>query len=211
MYNILHRCILLILLIIFCSCTKNEKKFLDDLSPEYIDKITSSSGDIDINREADILIFNTYNMHSYIERNVIIAIWDDGSVIWSDSQKDGGPPFYYSKIDHNDIKKLMDKISAIKTEAENNGIKINVSKVGLDASYATIYCRLDDDLIFMEATYDIYENNLTEEEKKEWLEYDAHNIIEHREQWLKIKNLILAIKDDLKGVKMKECNFSFNK
>jgi hypothetical protein len=85
---------------------------------------------------------------------LIVGIWGDGSVVWSNDQVNGGPPYFTAQIKPQDVSAMLEKL-------RNVGVfdipKLKDSHWGPDSEFTTILVRAAGKELKMTSWHEIYE------------------------------------------------------
>ena len=77
----------------------------------------------------------TIQIHEEPKPHILAAIWPDGTIIWSEDQKNGGPPYLTAKID---AAKLTAFLAKLEKESVFKKTADGVFQTGPDSSYHRI-------------------------------------------------------------------------
>jgi hypothetical protein len=88
--------------------------------------------------EADRPVLAIYHTHSRphtTNASVVVALWDDGRIVWSTATSGGGPPYRVARFDQAKLHALLDRLEH---ERQFSDTTTRRSWFGPDASYTTI-------------------------------------------------------------------------
>lgn len=149
---------------------------------------------------ASIAIFNDsygHNVDRSDPRTVIIAIWADGLIVWSEDKISGGHPYFYNNLLENDVNVLSSKLVEAGIHKD-----IYTSRSGPDADYTKISMLYKDHNITWESWHDLFENNpnlvatnhgiesLEGRSREEVLSSQPEEYQDFRKTWDKLKTVI---------------------
>ena len=127
---------------------------------------------------------------------LLIAVWDDGSIVWSQDREDGGPPYLSAKIDPA-------KTAAFLAKLDQDGVfgREDLVRVGPDASYHEIHLLSGKKHVNLISWHELYERNpkivstshgltaITEGKTREqMLKEDKQEYREFRSLWKRIRD-----------------------
>ena len=87
---------------------------------------------------------------------LIVSIWGDGSVVWSNDRVNGGPPYFAAQIKPQDVSAALTKLGDL-------GVfdvpRLNESHFGPDSKFTTILVRTAGKELIMASWHELYEAN----------------------------------------------------
>jgi hypothetical protein len=69
---------------------------------------------------------------------LVMAIWDDGHIVWSENRIAGGPTYRCGKVDHKKIQSFLERIER---EGFFNDKDLSLSHCGFDSTYVSILAK----------------------------------------------------------------------
>ncbi|QJE98683.1 hypothetical protein [Luteolibacter luteus] len=88
--------------------------------------------------------------------DILVAVWPDGSILWSKDREDGGPPYLSGKTDPA-------KVTAFLTKLDKEGVfkkgPDDLVYVGPDASYHEIDLLRGNHYVYLQSWHELYERN----------------------------------------------------
>lgn len=87
---------------------------------------------------------------------VVLALWEDGSVVWSSNGTTGGPPYMEATVDRDKIVAILKKINqrAVKTFGNK---EVNLSNYGPDSSYTVMLILDQQKIMSLSSWHELYE------------------------------------------------------
>ena len=86
---------------------------------------------------------------------LIIGIWGDGTIVWSEDKVQGGAPYYTAQLNPKDVAAVLNKIDNMGA-FEVPGLE--VGHYGFDAIYTTILVRTNGKQLWMASWHDLGES-----------------------------------------------------
>jgi hypothetical protein len=87
---------------------------------------------------------------------VVLAIYEDGRIVWSQDQSGGGPPYLVRAIDEKDIKVTIESLESMGVSSDRS---LNVPNWGPDATHAAIAIADGPRTLLMESWHEIFESD----------------------------------------------------
>jgi hypothetical protein len=91
------------------------------------------------------------------EPGVILAVWQEGRVLWSKNSHNGGPPYYEGQIPAGKVRQVLEELA--RRGYLDNPILNNPSHVVLDGGYTGIFVRYGQRRLGMESSHELYEQD----------------------------------------------------
>lgn len=151
-----------------------------------------------------VSVYITPGMHSFQSSDIslMVAIWKDGQIIWSDDQMTGGPPYKSGKISNLAIQAFLDDL-------QNKGIfsnyRLNSPDYGPDSEFTTIAIADGNRLLNMSSWHELFEadsnlvatshgiTTITKGTREEILSNDTKEYQKYRQIWKEIRFAIKAL------------------
>src|SRR5579862_3984339 len=89
---------------------------------------------------------------------IILAVWPDGYIVWSEDRINGGAPYFAGSID-------PEIVAALLSEFEHDGLfadrKLNSAKFGPDSHFTTMFIKSGKKQVVMQSWHEQFEANGT--------------------------------------------------
>ena len=164
--------------------------------------------------EAVISIYtNDWGFGSAGGPRLIMSVWDDGSIVWSNDRINGGSPYFKSQLDPKDVSATLKRLVGI---GAFDVPRLSQANFGPESQFTTILVRTDGKELKMDSWHELYEANgkvvasdhgLTSLDGKKLLQSLAEqpaDYLHYRMSWLELRlaatNLIPSSGDKTDGV-----------
>jgi hypothetical protein len=156
---------------------------------------------------------NDWGLGSSDGPRLIMSVWGDGSIVWSNDRIKGGSPYFKSKVDPKDVSATLKRLVSI---GAFDVPRLGQANFGPDSQFTTILVQTDGKELKMDSWHELYESNgkviaadhgLTGLGGKKLLQTLAEqpaDYLHYRMSWLELKlaatNLIPSSGDKTVGV-----------
>ena len=146
--------------------------------------------------ESVVAVYTNDSALGVEDPRLILSVWGDGTIVWSQDRLKGGGPYFESKIAPADVSAMLKRFDAI-------GVfdvpRLGQANFGPDSEFTTILVRTEGKVLQMDSWHELYESNgkviaadrgLTGLEKKKLLQSLAEQPAEYlhyRLTWLQLR------------------------
>ena len=87
---------------------------------------------------------------------LIVSVWGDGSIVWSNDRINGRSPYFRSQLDPKDVSAALKRLVDI---GAFDVPRLRQANFGPDSQFTTIFIRTDGKELKMDSWHELYESN----------------------------------------------------
>ena len=90
---------------------------------------------------------------------IVVAVWEDGSIIWSEDLTEGGPPYRQSRIDPAQVKETLSALSQRRALGDSSATTPYLAYIGFGADWIEIRVAYRACRLRMASWHELFEQN----------------------------------------------------
>lgn len=169
---------------------------------------------VKVDRTSNVDEKNKINM-KFEQKRLAFVIYKDAIAVWSDNFIQGGPPFHLGKVDMKAVEKVLEQFKNQEFFEKYKYTYSYATILPIDSGihhqyHATLYAKSGDDFLYMQNAWELLEQNPAyvglrdvgvyllkpTETKAEVLDKEPQGYLQERQDWVKIKNLMISLFKD---------------